>query len=105
MRLLDQWYHQLIIHLREEGVITEAAWREYAGQRFLYVNSPLPPPELGICLTEAGERMTQGTVARPECIFVRSSGTDQVYRFRFRIPEDKKFCCGNLCEDCFLFRS
>ncbi|USG63689.1 hypothetical protein NDK47_16065 [Brevibacillus ruminantium] len=105
MILLDQLYQRLMEELFADGFVAAASWREYAGRRFLYVRSPLTSAQLSTCLTAAGERITAGTVIQPECIYVRTTGEDQVFRFRFVIPEDKKFCCGNLCEDCFLFRS
>ncbi|MEJ8545426.1 hypothetical protein [Brevibacillus borstelensis] len=103
--LIDQLYQQLISMLRDERVVLDAYFREYAGNRFLYVTSPLPPPQLGDYLQEAGERVAAGTVIQPECAYVRTAGMVQVFRYRFLIPGDKKFCCGNLCADCCLFRS
>ncbi|EMT53782.1 MULTISPECIES: hypothetical protein [Brevibacillus] len=103
--LIDQLYAQLVCLLRDEGVVLHAYFREYAGNRFLYVTSPLPPPQLGDYLTEAGERIASGTIIHPECTYVRTAGMERVFRFRFLIPEDKKFCCGNLCDDCYLLRS
>lgn len=79
-------------------------WREYAGQRFLYVSSPLPAESLTHLLMEAGERTASGTTLKVELLPIRSAGSCHVFRFRFLVPNVKQFCCGNLCEDCFLLR-
>jgi hypothetical protein len=36
--------------------------------------------------------------------FVRSEGNLHVYRMRFLVPQEKMFCCGNLCYDCIRFK-
>lgn len=103
--MLASFYRQFEECLRSEGIIVQSEWRMYAGQRFFYVNSKLPVHSLTQLLLETGERLSIGTILKPECIYVRSSDPWHVYRFRFRVPDEKQFCCGNLCEDCFLLRS
>ncbi|WP_223700347.1 hypothetical protein [Sutcliffiella deserti] len=40
-----------------------------------------------------------------ETNFVRQDATPQfVYRHRFYVPQEKMFCCGNLCPDCIRLR-
>lgn len=85
-------------------IVTHSSWQTYAGQLFFYVCSTLPAPLLTNQLMETGERLTTDTKLQPECIYVRSDDVQHVYRFRFRVPDEKQFCCGNLCEDCFLLR-
>ncbi|ANC79333.1 hypothetical protein ABE65_008025 [Fictibacillus phosphorivorans] len=36
--------------------------------------------------------------------FVRSEDNLRVYRMRFLVPQEKMFCCGNLCFDCIRFK-
>lgn len=102
--MLAAFYKQLEETLLQEGTITACSWRTYAGRRFYYVRSPLPAPSLTNRLLETGERLSAGTKLKPECIYVRSDEHEHVYRFRFLVPSEKQFCCGNLCEDCFLLR-
>lgn len=102
--MLAAFYRQFVETLHEEGTITESNWRTYAGQRFLYVRSSLSACHLTQRLIEAGERLSQGTKLKAECIYVRSGEEEHVYRFRFLVPGEKQFCCGNLCEDCLLRR-
>ena len=102
--MLASFYQQFVETLHRDKLIAQSNWRTYAGQRFLYVNSPLPASVLTKQLLEAAERLSYGTRLKPECIYVRSAENWHVYRFRFRVPDEKQFCCGNLCEDCFLHR-
>lgn len=101
LELVYQRYHETVTHLSE---IAALEWREYAGQRFLYVSSPLPMESLTHLLLEAGERVISGTKLQVELLHVRSLEALHVFRFRFLVPNEKQFCCGNLCEDCFLLR-
>ena len=102
--VLPAFYQQFEETLLREGTITSCAWRTHAGRRFLYVSSALPARSLTARLLETGERLTVGSKLLPECIYVRSDEGQHVYRFRFLVPNEKQFCCGNLCEDCFLLR-
>ncbi|MFY0543305.1 hypothetical protein [Brevibacillus sp. H7] len=96
-----QRFHNSSLNL--PGII-DANWREYAGQRFYYVKTPLPAGLLRKMLLEAGEAVAAGTKLKVETIFVRSLEEQHVFRFRFLVPNEKQFCCGNLCVDCYLLR-
>lgn len=102
--MLDTYYADLLRELVKNGTASEVIWRLFAGQRFLYVNSPLQASQLAKRLLETGSSITEGTKLKIECIYVRSIGDQHVFRFRFLVPSEKQFCCGNLCEDCFLLR-
>lgn len=102
--MLASFYQQFEKALLQEGIASSCHWRTYAGQRFFYVSSTLPAQSLTTRLMEIGERLTSDTKLKPECIYVRSDDRQHVYRFRFLVPNEKQFCCGNLCEDCFLLR-
>lgn len=103
--MLAAFYQQFEATLLQEGTVSASTWRMYAGQRFFYVSSTLPAHHLTARLMETGERLATGTKLKPECIYVRSDDQGHVYRFRFLVPSEKQFCCGNLCEDCFLLRT
>lgn len=103
--MLESFYRQFTETLHQGKMVAESSWRTYAGQRFFYVNSTLPAPILTKLLVGAAERLSSGTRLQPECVYVRSDADWHVYRFRFRVPDEKQFCCGNLCEDCFLHRA
>lgn len=102
--MLTSFYRSFEEALHQEGIVTKSGWRTHAGQRFFYVSSTLPASRLTERLMETGERLTTHTKLKPECIYMRSGDDQHVYRFRFLVPSEKQFCCGNLCEDCFLLR-
>jgi hypothetical protein len=102
--VLEHYYQRFEAELCMQSEFSQIVWREFAGQRFIYVNSPLPASHLAIKLLEAGTISTQGTKLKVECIYVRSLEHLHVFRFRFLVPNEKQFCCGNLCVDCFLLR-
>ncbi|SFI99031.1 hypothetical protein SAMN05421852_103154 [Thermoflavimicrobium dichotomicum] len=80
--------------------------RQFAGMNFLYVilnpNTSQTKFE-NFLLTEA-KRLISGTDWSFEYQYVRTSNQRLVYRFRFRAPEEKSFCCGNQCPHCILKR-
>jgi len=102
--MLDETYHEMLRRLYAQREIEHAEWRHYAGIRFLYVRSPLPSNQLGRKLEETGFQITAGTKLQWESVYVRSEGHQHIFRFRLLVPNEKQFCCGNLCEDCFLLR-
>ena len=103
--MLASFYQQMAETLQQGGMIVNSIWRTYAGQRFFYVNSMLPAPTVTTCILEVAKHLSSGTRLQPECVYVRSEATWHVYRFRFRVPDEKQFCCGNLCADCVLRRT
>jgi hypothetical protein len=102
--VLETYYGLYLAFLANHRDIAYIGWREYAGQRFLYVHSPLPGSRIDQLLREAGHEIVIGTKLKTECIHVRSAEDVHVFRFRFLVPSEKQFCCGHLCEDCFRFR-
>jgi hypothetical protein len=102
--VLDSYYERFHQSLLQADTVAETSWRIHAGHRFYYVNCPLPAHQVAKLLLEAGESVAAGTKLKVECIYVRSHGEEHVFRFRFLVPDEKQFCCGNLCEDCYLLR-
>jgi hypothetical protein len=102
--VLEHYYQRFEAELCMQSELSQFHWLEFAGQRFLYVNSPLPASHLAKKLLEAGNLSTQGTKLKVECLYVRSLEHLHVFRFRLLVPNEKQFCCGNLCDDCFLLR-
>jgi hypothetical protein len=102
--VLDAYYERFLAEILRASHFPLAAWREFAGQRFLYVSSPLNENEVTSHLIEQGTALVEGTKLQIECVYVRSVDNLHVYRFRFTVPNEKQFCCGNQCEDCTLLR-
>ncbi|CAJ1003032.1 MULTISPECIES: hypothetical protein [Bacillales] len=101
---LDTYYQRFTDAILQQDVAASAYWRQFAGQRFFYIASPLPATQLACQLLATGERITADTKLKLECVYVRSDSSQHVFRVRFLVPQEKQFCCGNLCEDCFLLR-
>ncbi len=103
--MLDDYYHLYLNYLKQHG-LADACYQICAGQRFLYVKSPLPSTKLLFMLLEAGKLLLRGTRLTIECVYVRTDNTKEpichVFRFRFLVPAQKQFCCGNRCVDCIL---
>lgn len=102
--MIEQYYQLYYAHLLIQSEFTHASWREFAGKRFLYVSSPLPLDYVVSRVLEAGDTCTASTKLRVECVYVRSKDQQHVFLFRFLVPNEKQFCCGNLCEDCYYLR-
>jgi hypothetical protein len=80
--------------------------RRYVGIDFLYIRPPTPAARaiFEAKVREQADKMVRGTSLFYECHFVRKATDRWVYRFRFRVPDRKSFCCGNRCPDCILLR-
>ncbi|WP_460414921.1 hypothetical protein [Planifilum fimeticola] len=80
--------------------------RRYVGIDFLYVRPPTTAAKASFESTarKQADKMVLGTPLFYECHFVRTATDRLVYRFRFRVPDRKSFCCGNQCSDCVLLR-
>src|SRR5690606_37235548 len=76
--------------------------RKYVGIDFLYVRPPTPAARATFeeKARAQADKMVRGTPLFYECHFVRTAKDRLVYRFRFRVPDRKSFCCGNQCADC-----
>jgi hypothetical protein len=99
---LEPIWQQFIKKLILSKGITSAYWRKIAGIPFLYITTA---PELSQLALEAIiKKCSAATIKRDrlhsETIFVRQDNLHYVYRHRFYVPQEKMFCCGNLCVDC-----
>lgn len=99
---LEPIWQQFIKKLNVNKGITSANWRKIAGIPFLYISTA---PELSQLTLEAiikkcSAAAIKGSRLHSETIFVRQDGELFVYRHRFYVPQEKMFCCGNLCIDC-----
>jgi hypothetical protein len=76
--------------------------RRYAGVSFLnfLLKEGAAREDLETFIRKEAERFTENTAWSQEFVYVRTSHLGLIYRFRFRVPNEKSFCCGNLCPDC-----
>ncbi|MCM3717281.1 hypothetical protein [Fictibacillus phosphorivorans] len=78
-----------------------------AGIPFVYV-SVVPNTSLDTAtdiLKEYAVKSMKGKRLSLELFFVRSEENIYVFRMRFLVPQEKMFCCGNLCFDCIRLRN
>jgi hypothetical protein len=80
--------------------------KKSAGIPFLYVqmNSILTIAEIKEKINKESRIAMKGKRLTSECIFVREETSLYVFRHRFYVPQEKMFCCGNLCEDCIRLK-
>jgi hypothetical protein len=81
--------------------------KRFAGVSFLYVQIPDEPgakETFEAFLRKRAEEFVQDTAWTYEFEYIRTSRQGLIYRYRFRVPEEKSFCCGNECPNCILRR-
>lgn len=74
-----------------------------AGIPFIYVKKPLTVIErttVDHSVKVAAAKAMKGKRLSLSMTFVREDETFYVYRIRFLVPQQKMFCCGNLCVNC-----
>ncbi|MFC0189017.1 hypothetical protein ACFFJY_12010 [Fictibacillus aquaticus] len=94
------------INRKETGL--SAYKKEVTGIPFLYVSLRLDTADrkqaeqiIKLCAAKA----IKGKRLRIVMEYVREEIDLLVYRFRFLVPQEKMFCCGNLCPDCIRFKN
>jgi len=103
--VIETYYDRFLQMLdQQQEQFGQSYWRIHAGQRFLYVESILPPAQLTSKLQDEAGNLIRGTKLGAECVYVRTQENIHVYRFRFTVPNEKMFCCGNFCVDCIRLR-
>lgn len=103
---LEPIWQSFIMLLTQRTFIETASWKKMAGIPFLYVTltGDIPQPELEKELMHCAAIAMRGKRLHSETIFVRKEAQTYVYRHRFLVPQEKMFCCGNLCIDCTRFK-
>ncbi|UKS67021.1 MULTISPECIES: hypothetical protein [Rossellomorea] len=101
---LETIWQQFLTHLQSQEHILDAKVQKRAGIPFLYVESKLSREELDYHIRKWSARAMRGKMLHSETIFFRASEDLSVYRHRFYVPQEKMFCCGNLCPDCVRFK-
>ncbi|PPA72161.1 hypothetical protein [Jeotgalibacillus proteolyticus] len=102
---VDLIWKNFIDCLSQREGIDSAHWRKVAGIPFLYVSvSDAAQGSLHYEIKRCAGKAMRGKRLHAETVSVRVSGNDHVFRHRFYVPQEKMFCCGNLCPDCIRFR-
>ncbi|CAG9619834.1 hypothetical protein [Sutcliffiella rhizosphaerae] len=106
---LEMVWDIFLADLNENGLVKDCFRKKITGIPFLYVEV-LPEHSdswekkglsfIHVCSKKAMFKKKVTT----ETHFVRRQEQIFVYRHRFFVPQEKMFCCGNLCEDCIRLR-
>lgn len=99
---LEPVWHIFITQLSLHPSIENVHWKKIVGIPFLYltVKNDLTMLELDKAISKCSAMSIKGKRLHSETVFVRNEGMLYVYRHRFHVPQEKMFCCGNLCKDC-----
>ncbi|WP_201716677.1 hypothetical protein [Rossellomorea arthrocnemi] len=89
-----------IEHLNGEDGVEEAHVKWSAGIPFIYIRSKKAKGDIEYCIRKWSSKAMRGKRLHSDTIFFREEGSLYVYRHRFYVPQEKMFCCGNLCVDC-----
>ncbi|WP_349410386.1 hypothetical protein [Pseudalkalibacillus sp. SCS-8] len=94
-------------HLTREERIETISKAMMAGIPFVYLTftETIHKKEAERILEKAAVQSMKGKRLQSEMIYVRQEGRTFVYRCRFYVPNEKMFCCGNLCHDCIRFKN
>ncbi|WP_270181761.1 hypothetical protein [Alkalihalobacillus sp. CinArs1] len=106
MNLNETWNSFLDLLSNEES-ITYVYKATITGIPFLYIttNHSVSKGTIEESIKLLAAKVMRGKRLQMEYSFVRSDDTLLVYRVRFLVPQEKMFCCGNLCPDCIRFRN
>jgi hypothetical protein len=105
---LSMIWKKYLKYLLEEAVITSVEKKVITGLPFLYVHVDdaiaLNVDELEQILSNHAMQCMKGKRLNFSLEYVRREENVYVYRARFLVPQEKMFCCGNLCEDCIRLK-
>jgi hypothetical protein len=99
---LEPTWQLFIKQLTLDECIYKAYWKKITGIPFLYIQitQDTPHSTLESLIKKCSDIAIKGKRLHSETVFVRQDDMLFVYRHRFYVPQEKMFCCGNLCVDC-----
>ncbi len=104
---LDEIWSPFLNQLATSNTVKSVSKKTITGIPFLYltVNSDIIKAEIETLIKLEAAKCMRGKQLRMEYSFVREERKLLVYRVRFLVPQEKMFCCGNLCPDCIRYRN
>ncbi|MFZ3588046.1 hypothetical protein ACOI1C_01975 [Bacillus sp. DJP31] len=99
---LEKIWIVFLNQLNQDTTFITVTKQIYSGTPFLYIECPktIDVSLLEKSIREASALAMKGKRLHSETIFVRKETNVYVYRHRFYVPQEKMFCCGNLCINC-----
>lgn len=103
---LEAIWIQFLSELQDKEAIENAERKMIAGTPFLYIvlKKSITQQEAEKLIRKAAKKAMHGKRVTVQTFYVREQANTFVFRHRFFVPQEKMFCCGNLCEDCILLR-
>lgn len=103
---LELIWQVFINRIAQNKFIESADWKKIAGIPFLYLKviGEMSQEELEKEILKCSRLAMRGKRLHSNSVFVRKDANQYVYRHRFLVPQEKMFCCGNLCVDCTRFK-
>jgi hypothetical protein len=103
---LENIWNTFLTRLNQQSCIQSVTKHIFSGIPFLYIESidNCHVNHIEHSIKEASAMAMKGKRLHSETIFVRNESSLYVYRHRFNVPQEKMFCCGNLCIDCIRLK-
>ncbi|MDN4523542.1 hypothetical protein [Fictibacillus fluitans] len=104
---LDDIWTRFLEAFSQADFIVSVEKKLVAGLPFLYIvaGNTVSSEIIEETIKQEAIHAMKGKRLNAEIIFVRKEASLFVYRFRFLVPQEKMFCCGNLCEDCIRYQT
>lgn len=106
---LDDIWEKFLHELSSNSHYSFVQKQVYSGVPFLYIKThetgEVPLEFIETTIKEASAKSMKGKRLHSETIFVRIEQNEYVFRHRFYVPQEKMFCCGNLCVNCVRLRN
>ncbi|MTH52608.1 hypothetical protein GKZ89_04245 [Bacillus mangrovi] len=103
---LDAIWEVFLSELAASSKTADVQKKMIAGIPFLYIKDDhllsLEPAE--DLISQAARKAMLYKKVSCKTVFVRKENSMWIFRHRFYVPQEKMFCCGNLCEDCILLK-
>ncbi|WP_035662396.1 hypothetical protein [Halalkalibacter akibai] len=96
-------WEKFLTILDEDPNIKAVTKQVFTGIPFIYitpVSETIQIQKLNDLLSYAAAKSMKGKRLSCDLSFVRMKSQTFVYRARFKVPQEKLFCCGNGCTDC-----
>ncbi|OLO40773.1 hypothetical protein BTR23_04685 [Alkalihalophilus pseudofirmus] len=102
---LETVWNEFLEELKNHPSVITVTKKSFANLPFLFIQSQDNLHDLEQTIKMTAMNVMKGKRLTLEMVFVRSSQDTFVYRFRFLVPNEKMFCCGNGCMDCIRYRA